>query len=95
MKNVVFMCLLLMSSMVLSKSNNPLLSNEFFTEDSIRKLVCKPDPYIVFEQTLIWEIEYLSDLIDKLKTNEIKDILIEKNKELTKLRENCVNKLNS
>lgn len=95
MKSMFFVCLALMSSMVMGESDNPLLNGKFFTEKSMKKLVCKPDPYIVLEQTLVWEIEYLTDLVNDLKTSEVKNILIEKNKELAKLRENCVNKLNS
>lgn len=97
---LIIFCLMSISEIAIAKSDNPLLDSKYFSVESMKKLVCKPDPHIVFEQTLKWEIEYLEDLIIKFEknnfnNNEIENLLVKKGKELAELRDNCIKKFNN
>jgi hypothetical protein len=54
--------------------------------------VCLPDPYVIFEQTLLWEIDYLEYYIYELPA--AKENLITKSNELMQLRKDCLKKYN-
>jgi hypothetical protein len=67
----------------------PLLTTIPFDKD----LVCLPDPYVVLEQVLRWEIEYLRS--PEIKTlDSVNAILLKKHNELSKLQHDCLKKYN-
>ena len=69
--------------------NKPfLIKAQFDPNDTI----CLPDPYVIFEQVLLWEIEYLEYYIYEFPT--AKKILIIKSDELIQLRKDCLKEHN-
>ncbi|EIJ44373.1 hypothetical protein BegalDRAFT_0006 [Beggiatoa alba B18LD] len=90
MRKIIISILFLLPTIVLADDKKAFLMSLPFYEN----LVCKPDPYIVLEQVLRWEIEYL-ETPEILAIPESKQFLTKKYDDLNNLIKLCVENHNN